>query len=51
MQFAVRAFVVGGDPRVDVTCRTFCPMERTAYTPLRDSAKVGAVKAPCLKES
>ncbi|MDG7012772.1 MAG: hypothetical protein JRN11_04460 [Nitrososphaerota archaeon] len=45
MQYTVRAFIEGRDARLDETCRTFCSMERTAYSLLREGAGAGSTKA------
>ncbi|MDG7010299.1 MAG: hypothetical protein JRM71_05835 [Nitrososphaerota archaeon] len=45
MQYTLRAFVEGRDQRLDAICRTFCSMERTAYSLLREGMSAGAVKA------
>ncbi|MDG6899593.1 MAG: hypothetical protein JRM91_04640 [Nitrososphaerota archaeon] len=44
MQYALRAFVEGRGQRVDAICRTFCSMERTAYSLLREGRSAGAVE-------
>jgi len=45
MQYTVRAFIKGGDARLDEICRTFCSMERTAYNLLRAGEDAASVKA------
>ncbi len=45
MQYTVRSFIEGRDARLDEMRRTFCSMERTAYSMLRAGMDAGAIKA------
>ncbi len=45
MQYTVRAFIEGKDPRLDEICRVFSSIERAAYNLLRDGIGAGSTKA------